>query len=67
MNKIGRDFNSEIVINNINHNKIYYTVNVISYDEEIINEETGEVTTTNFSYITSLKITNQNKEKNCSI
>lgn len=40
-------------------NKEYYTVNVISYDE--VDEETGE--TTNFTYVTSLKITNKNKEE----
>jgi len=40
-------------------NNVYYTVNVISYDEK--DEKTGE--TTNFSYITSLKITNKNKEE----
>ena len=39
-------------------NKIYYTVNVISYDE--FDDESEK--TTNFSYITSLKITNENKE-----
>ena len=36
----------------------YYTVNVISYDET--NEKNNTVT--NFSYITSLKITSENKE-----
>lgn len=55
-------YQNEIIYGEPNENKIYYTVNVISYDEEIINEKTGEVTTTNFSYITSLKITNQNEQ-----
>lgn len=40
-------------------NKEYYTVNVISYDE--LDEESGEIT--NFSYITSLEITDKNKEE----
>lgn len=52
MNSIGRDFNSDIVI----------TVNVVSYDEEAINDKTNEVKTTNFSFITSLNINQRNKE-----
>ena len=39
-------------------NKIYYTVNVISYNQ--FDDESEKIT--NFSYITSLKITNENKE-----
>ena len=34
----------------------------ISYDEENIDEETGEITITNFSYVTSLKISDKNKD-----
>ena len=34
-----------------------------SYNEESIDEETGEVAITNFSYVTSLKITSKNKEE----
>lgn len=40
-------------------NKIYYTVNVISFDE--LDEESGKIT--NFSYITSLEINRKSKEK----
>lgn len=40
-------------------NKEYYTVNVVSYDE--LDEKTGEIT--NFTYVTSLTITNKNKEE----
>lgn len=56
-------YQNEIIYGEPDEIKQYYTVNVISYDEEIINEEAGKVTTKNFSYITSLKITNKNKEK----
>ena len=44
-------------------NKNFYTVNVISYDEESIDEETSEVIYTNFTFITSNPITDKNKEK----
>lgn len=40
-------------------NKVYYTVNVISFNELDVKGEK----ITNFSYITSLKITNKNKEE----
>lgn len=40
----------------------FYTVNLISYDEEKVDNETGELTITNFSFITSLKVTKYNKE-----
>ena len=40
-------------------NKEYYTVNVVSYDE--LGDKTGEIT--NFTYVTSLTITNKNKEE----
>ena len=43
-------------------NKDFYTINVISYNEENIDNKTGEVTITNFSYVTSLEITSKNKE-----
>lgn len=56
-------YQNEIIYGQLDENKKYYTVNVISYDENTIDEETGEVTTKNFSYITSLTITNKNKEK----
>ena len=44
-------------------NKDFYTVNVISYNEESVDVKTGDVMTTNFSYVTSLKITSKNKEE----
>ena len=43
-------------------NKEFYTVNVISYDENIVDNKTGKITTTNFNYITSLNIISKNKE-----
>lgn len=52
-------YQNEIIYGEPDENKVYYTVNVISYDET--DEETGEIT--NFSYITSLKITKKNKEQ----
>lgn len=56
-------YQNGIIYGEADENKKYYTVNVISYDEQIINEETGEVTETNFSYVTSLKISTENKDK----
>lgn len=44
-------------------NKTFYTVNVISYDEENFDNETGEITNTNFTFITSININNKNKEE----
>ena len=35
---------------------------MISYDDEQVDEETGEIIIKNFSYITSLEIKNDNKE-----
>lgn len=54
-------YQNEIIFGEIK-NKEFYTLNVISYDEENINEETGEITITNFSYVTSLNINEKNKE-----
>lgn len=56
------EYQNEIIFGDLKDNK-FYTLNVISYDEEQLNEETGEITTTNFSFVTSLKITNKNKEQ----
>lgn len=56
-------YQNEIIYGEPDKNKKYYTVNVISYDEEITNEKTGEITITNFSYITSLEITCDSKDK----
>lgn len=54
-------FQNEVIFGEIK-NKDFYTLNVISYDEEQINSKTGEVTTTNFSFVTSLNINKKNKE-----
>lgn len=56
------EYQNEIIFGELK-NKEFYTLNVISYDEETIDKETGEVIITNFSYITSLNINKTNKEK----
>lgn len=56
------EYQNEIIFGDLK-NKEFYTVNVISYNEELVDEKTGEVTITNFSYVTSLKITSKNKEE----
>lgn len=55
------EYQNEIIFGDLKDNK-FYTVNVISYNEEEIDEVTGEITIKNFSYVTSLKNTNKNKE-----
>ena len=55
-------YQNGIIYGEPDENKHYYTVNVISYDEEQIDEETTEIIIKNFSYITSLEIQNENKE-----
>ena len=55
-------YQNEIVYGEPDENKEYYTVNVISYNEENINQETNKINITNFCYITSLTIKNSNKE-----
>ncbi len=55
------EYQNEIIFGELK-NKDFYTLNVISFDEESIDEGTGEVTTTNFSYVTSLFINSKNKE-----
>lgn len=55
------EYQNEIIFGELK-DKDFYTVNVISYNEETIDDETGEVTITNFSYVTSLTITSKNKE-----
>lgn len=55
-------YQNGIIYGEPDENKQYYTVNVISYDEEQIDEETAEIIIKNFSYITSLEIQNENKE-----
>lgn len=55
-------YQNEIIFGDLKDNK-FYTLNVISFDEEKINnEENKKVTIKNFSYATSLKITSKNKE-----
>lgn len=54
------EYQNEIIFGGLK-NKDFYTVNVISYNEESINKNTGEITITNFSYVTSLKITSKIK------
>ena len=56
------EYQNEIIFGDLK-NKTFYTVNVISYDEEIIDETTGEIKITNFSYVTSLNINHRNKEQ----
>lgn len=55
-------YQNEIIFGDLKDNK-FYTLNVISYDEKNIDDETNEVTIKNFSYVTSLEITKNNKEK----
>ena len=54
------EYQNEIIFGELK-NKDFYTVNVINYNEKNIDEETGEVSITTFSFVTSLKITNDNK------
>ena len=56
------EYQNEIIFGDLK-NKNFYTLNVISFNEKIINKDTGEVTITNFSYVTSLNITSKNKEE----
>lgn len=55
------EYQNEIIFGELK-NKDFYTLNVISCNEENIDENTGEIITTNFSYVTSIKINNKNKE-----
>lgn len=55
------EYQNEIIFGEL-ENKDFYTVNVVSYDEDKIDEKTGETITTNFSYVTSLPINSKNKE-----
>lgn len=54
------EYQNEIIFGDLK-NKDFYTLNVISYDEESVDEETGEITITNFSFVTSLHITSKVK------
>ena len=55
------EYQNEIMFGELK-NKDFYTLNVISFDEDSIDDETGEVTTTNFSYVTSLQVNSKNKK-----
>ena len=55
------EYQNEIIFGDLK-NKEFYTLNVVSFNEETINEDTGEITITNFSYVTSLNINSKNKE-----
>lgn len=55
------EYQNEVIYGEI-ENGDFYTVNVISYDEEEKDEDTGEIIVTNFTYITSLTINNNNKK-----
>ncbi len=57
----GYEYQNEIIFGELKH-KDFYTLNVISYNEESIDENTGKIVTTNFSYVTSININNKNKE-----
>ena len=57
----GYEYQNEIIFGDLK-NKEFYTLNVVSYDEETINEKTNKKTITNFSYVTSLNINDKNKE-----
>ena len=56
------EYQNEVIYGEIENGE-FYTVNVVSYDDKEFNEEANEETVTNFTYITSLKITSKNKEK----
>lgn len=55
------EYQNEIIFGELK-NKDFYTLNVISFNEESIDEETGEFTTTNFSFVTSLPLNSKNKK-----
>ena len=58
---VNYEYQNEIIFGDLKKDD-FYTVNLISYDKEKVDNETGEVTITNFSFITSLKVTKYNKE-----
>ena len=55
------EYQNEIIFGDMVDNQ-FYTVNVVSYDEETIDEKTNKTVTTNFSFVTSLKLNKRNKE-----
>ena len=56
-------YQNDVIYGELEKNKSFYTVNVISYDEKITDDKTDEVNTTNFMFITSIYITKRNKEQ----
>lgn len=60
------EFQNEVIFGDL-RDKDFYTLNVISYNEKTIDENTGEIITTNFSYVTSLNINDKNKEEITSV
>ena len=56
------EYQNEIIFGDLKDNK-FYTLNVVSHDEEDIDDETGETIKKNFSFVTSLKLTSKNKEE----
>ena len=56
------EYQNEIIYGEMENGE-FYTVNVVSYDENEIDEKTGETIKVNFTYITSIKITKKNKEE----
>ena len=56
------EYQNEIIFGDLKDNK-FYTLNVVNYNEKTIDEKTGETIIKNFSYVTSLKLTNKNKEE----
>lgn len=55
------EYQNEIIFGDLKK-KEFYTVNIISYNENQTDSKTNQTITTNFSYVTSFKITKQNKE-----
>ncbi len=55
------EYQNEIIFGDLK-DKDFYTLNVITYKEEAIEEKTGKKIITQFSFVTSLKINRQNKQ-----
>ena len=55
------EYQNEIIFGELENND-FYTINVISYDEKKIDEETSKIEVTNFSYVTSFNVNSKNKE-----
>ena len=56
------EYQNKIIFGDLKDNK-FYTLNVVSNDEDDIDDEPGETITKNFSYVTSLKLTSKSKEE----